>query len=206
MSRLNFKMPTFACDLECGQCEHVKDNGQQCKNRVCYGTPICWIHTIRECGVRLKQSTIPGIGKGLFAMEDFGEGGWMCPYNGEETDKACLNQRCPGDVAAPCASTTLADDGSTQTDDGSNDLIVDGACCRGIGTVANGKFGRNGRPRTRALHNAEIDDRHGGGQWIHATKAASSGEETFVHYGDTCVLGSVEHRTKRSREHDARPC
>ena len=73
MSRLAFNTDTFRCRLDCDQCTHIKDNGQQCRNRVCFGIPVCWVHSIQVHGVTIRPSTIPGAGKGLFAVGEFEE-------------------------------------------------------------------------------------------------------------------------------------
>lgn len=189
-SKLTFNSPAFRCHLSCGQCTHLKVNGARCKNRVCFGTPICWVHTMRLYGVKVRTS--PVAGKGLFATRPFQSGSWICPYIGEGVTGACLNQRYPGDRTAPYA---VENDGS----------YVDSACVRGVGAMSNGLFRRNGAPRAASRHNSELVERRRGELWLRATKDITIGSEIFTHYGETYRIEN-DHSTKRSRKADNRPC
>ena len=80
--------------------------------------------------------------------------------------------RHPGDVTGSCASE----------DHGGH--VADGACRRGIGSMANGMFGRNGSSEPVGRHNAQLEVNNGS-QWIQATKHINAGGGIFVYYGPT---------------------
>ena len=193
-SRLTFTTTNFRCHLTCGRCTFLRAGGVRCKNRVCFGTPICWTHTRQLYGVRLGMSTLPGAGKGLFNMRTRKKGDWLCPYGGEEITSACVDQRYPLDATAPYAV------------DGDDGNFRDAACARGIGAMANGRFRANGYSLPLNRHNAVIEDRDGGaGAWIRATRRIRANAEIFVYYGDAYVLEN-NHETRRRSGNDTRPC
>lgn len=198
MSRLTFQNGTFRCHLACQQCEYIKPNGLRCKNRVCFGVPLCWIHTKKEYGLRVRPSTLQGAGKGLFTVKNIARGTWICPYLGEVIDLDCLEKRYPGDAVAPYTTTGTNDDD-----------YVDSACQRGIASMANGNF-RGDKPRAKRDHNADIEvkkkRRNSRGEvWLRALKNIPAGEEIFVWYGNEYRLED-DHSTVRKRKGDNRPC
>ena len=92
MSRNTFISDRFNCKLTCDRCQHIKASGGRCRNRVCFGTPLCWIHTKIVYGVQVRDSTLADAGKGLFATRDFEQGEWIIPpYVGELINETCLN-------------------------------------------------------------------------------------------------------------------
>ena len=190
-----FKTADWQCALECGRCDHVKPGGVRCRNRVCVGTPTCWVHTAALYGVRAKTSTIAGAGKGLFATRDFAANEWICPYVGEAIGQACLDARYPGDVTAPYVEMLPGGRG-----------YVDSACMRGIGSLANALFTNAGRCRSLGQHNAKASFRRGLGQtWLKTTKRVARGAEIFHYYGAAYRLEDG-HVTKSARGADTRPC
>lgn len=191
-SRLTFSNAVFRCHLECGRCIHIKGDGQRCRNRVCFGMPICWVHTKAVYGIRLRESTIVGAGKGLFATIPFAAGAYICPYVGERITEACLNERYPGNMTAPYAVTD-------------NGRHTDSACLRGIGAMSNGLFKVDGSCRAERFHNSEIVSRRGRGLWLRATKNIPAGAEILTYYGDEYKL-EADHSTKRSSRAENKPC
>ena len=186
---------TFSCNLYCDRCDHIKSDGIRCKNRVCYGSPTCWIHTRQRYGVKLRPSNIAGAGKGLYSTRIFPEDSWICPYVGEPISAACLDIRYPGDTTAPYA---VENDGP----------YVDSACTRGIGAMANGLFKRDGTSRTPNQHNAEIADNAdcpAHTKWLKATKNIPADREIYVYYGDAYQLQN-NHTTKRTTRAEKRHC
>lgn len=194
MSRLTFDNDNFRCKIQCGQCDHIKPDGERCRNRVCIGFPTCWIHSKITYGVKVKDSLEVNSEKGLFATRDFETGDWICPYSGELITNQCLEARYPGDRTAPYAVSRASDN-----------LYIDSACVRGIGSMANGRFKRDGFSRNRCLHNAEIVTRRGAGIWLKAIRDIEEGDEIFVYYGDEYRL-DLDHNTKRTKKCDTRPC
>lgn len=199
MSKLSFVTADFRCRLRCDQCSYVKPDGQRCRNRVCIGYPLCWIHTKKEFSLRVKDSTIEGAGKGLFATTGFYQDQWICPYVGENVTHGCLDARYPGDVTAPYA-TQYENPLAFNAGD-----FVDSACVRGVGAMANGIFLPDGTSAGVEHHNAQIETREGGVLWLRATEDIGPHDEIFLHYGDQYVLEN-NYSTRRSRLPDTRPC
>lgn len=191
-SRITFSNNQFDCHIECGQCTQIKRDGNRCRNRVCYGFPLCWIHNQSEFGVRIRNSNIPNAQKGLFATKPFARGNWICPYNGEHIDANCINLRYAEEETAPYASEK--DDGGFQ----------DGACSRGIGNLANGIFNNDGTSKPINRHNSILVDREGE-LWLRATKRIQPNQEIYTFYGNEYILED-NYETKRRSVRDTRPC
>lgn len=166
-------------------------HGVRCRRRVCIGTPICWQHTMTTYGIRTLTSTIPGAGKGLFAVKDFARWEWICPYIGEHLSDACATLRY-GDGTAPYA-----------TDDVGG--VIDSACLRGIASQGNGLFTPAGVSRAMRFHNARISYNPAGDIWVRAIKAIAAYSEIFIYYGRSYLLEG-NHETSRSRADDTRLC
>ena len=181
-SRITFRVSTgvnegWECPIHCARCEYIKANDQQCRNRVCHGSPLCWQHNRMEWGVRARPSTIPGAGKGLFATRAFAEDEWICPMTCEQITQVCLDQRYPGDMTAPYADIDL----------GSGE-ITDCACSRGIASQANALFQPNGFVRPIGDHNAIALTGYDAqnvsmGIWVAARTNILAGAEIFLWYG-----------------------
>ena len=188
----SFQTNEWSCNLLCSRCTHTKPDGTRCKNRVCIGAPVCWVHTRTKYGVCVKTSTIPGAGKGLFASRQFERNEWICPAGGELIDHACLDERYPGDMTAPYAIDC-------------NTGYLDSACKRGIGMMANAKINATtGKCTALSNHNARSFRRHDG-VWLRATKRIRNGDEIFHHYGGAYRM-DFEHTTSPRRRQDSRPC
>ena len=158
-----FRSPLFACALRCGRCTAKTTGGLRCRNRVCLGAPVCWQHTRRDKGLRLAKSTIPGAGRGVFALgRSFRAGEIVCTYEGERMSKAQVDRRYPGDVTAPY---TLCSPGGR---------CMDGACRRGVGSMLNGVMDGS--------HNV-VFDWHKGRPVVRATRAIRDGDELLADYG-----------------------
>lgn len=196
MSKLTFEFDKdgeheFQCTLQCGQCDYVKADGLRCKNRVCIGYPTCWVHNKKSYNVQVRVS--PGRGRGLFATSNIPKDSWICPYNGEVISRKCLEARYPGDHTAPYAITIR------------KDVVLDAACERGVGSMANGLFRENGKVRAVAAHNAIFRNRQDG-IWLKSTKNIKNGEEIFAWYSENYNVHE-KHATRRKRQQlDTRPC
>jgi hypothetical protein len=56
---------------ECTQCTATaQSTGNRCKLRTCVSARYCWRHLITLEGLRIKPSTIPNAGLGLFTTKD----------------------------------------------------------------------------------------------------------------------------------------
>jgi hypothetical protein len=59
----------FQCNINSSRCIGHNNNGQRCKRRVCMATPYCFSHLPEYLHLKVKPSTIPNAGKGLFAFD-----------------------------------------------------------------------------------------------------------------------------------------
>lgn len=167
---------------------------------VCLGVPFCSVHNAVKYGVRIKQSTIPNAGKGLFATRDVCKDSWICPYVGEVLSMRRFNKRYPGSMTAPYAILLPGPGGGA----------VDAACTRGIASLANARFKKDGTVASLALHNCKFSHRSVGdgipGIWLKATKQIRNGEEMFAYYGEGGYLLDDNHSTeRRANVVDSRP-
>ena len=160
---------SFKCNLQCTRCGGVKPNGQRCKARTCIGTPYCWQHLLKK-HLRIKTSTLPGAGKGLFAFDPtktgqsgvFNEGDEIIQYDGEIVTTPAVTQKYGNDNAT--APYVIAD----------TEVTEDGACRRGTGAMANHQRGRT--------LNAEIKEKDGK-LFLVAKRRIKHDAEIFIDYG-----------------------
>jgi hypothetical protein len=123
----------FQCNLETNRCIAHNKNNTRCKRRVAIGLPYCCIHLPTNLHLKIKPSTIPNAGKGLFAFDKtkgndfivFKKGQVICEYGGDLISVEECNRRYSEDHTAPYGIQLK------------NDTIQDCACNRGIGSIAN---------------------------------------------------------------------
>lgn len=166
----------FWCILKCQQCMATTSSGRRCSRTTCIGAPFCWSH-LRSIGhLRIKPSSIPGGGKGLYVdsliSRDpvFKAGDLIVPYHGETITEDELNRRYgTGDhVTGPYAAMNSE-----------MGIVEDGACVRGIGSLANGSV--NGAPPPNAELRAIPNQRALG---LFALEDLDNGTEVIWDYGD----------------------
>jgi len=174
----------FSCNLQCVRCTAQTTNGRRCKLTTCIGTPYCWNHLLSLKKLRVKPSTNPRAGRGLFAQsrhlgEDdivFRNGDVIIEYDGEIVNDNTLDDRY-GDYTAPYALKQ-------------GDHIEDGACQRGTGTLI------NHAPRSRANSRFSFS-RNSRRFRIVATKNIRNNREIFCYYGTEYRFNeSTSHSTK----------
>lgn len=194
MAPFTFKNQTFSCHMTCDQCAHPrsKSTGTRCKNRVCFGIPLCWIHAQQTYGVRIKPSTSPGAQKGLFSVKGVRKGDWICPYVGELIGTACMDLRYPEGEDIPYLAIF------------NDETSSDAACHRGSASMAKSLFKENGDTRSRRSHNATLQ-MHLGQAWLKAYKIIPPGGEILVYVRDS-TEGTLNYTTKRAGGVDTRPC
>lgn len=164
----------FKCKLQCVRCEGQTVRNTRCKRNVCIGTPYCVTHLKKEKHLMIADSEIQGAGKGLFAYDPedpggnqivFKKGQVIVHYDGEIIDNNDLGERY-GEWTAPYGLQEKYQ-GIYYTEDG--------ACRRGIGTLANHK------PVSRA--NARLSFGTGKKRFqIKANANIRNGREIFVSY------------------------
>ena len=159
----------FQCQLECNRCTATTSKGTRCKNRVCIGVPTCHAHR-KDAGLKVKRSTIPNAGKGLFATKQFKKGKPIGAYAGENISVAENNRRYGADDLdnAPYSLSARNMPGR----------ILDSACSRSLMSLANSK-------RERKRNNAKFSQHMKGDGTINviSTKRIKDGDEIFIDYG-----------------------
>lgn len=177
-TELYFKSGDWSCPLVCGRCAYIRKNGIRCKNNVCIGSPLCWIHNDTEYGVKATASSIAGAGKGLFATRKIPKDTWICPYGGDRTTMDCIHRLYPGEKTAPYAIEVTWP---------RRQIAFDCACHRGIGSLANCLVDPDGNVSPPRLHNCISRYRPIGdgvpGIWLKSTKTIQAGKEIFHWYG-----------------------
>jgi hypothetical protein len=172
MKYFHFRTPTIDINepLAVEQCEFIKKDGTRCKRKVCIGLPHCYSHKIIEYDLKVKESTIPHAGLGLFAYDPDKRAGEivfkpntkLCPYEGDVVPAEEIHTKF-GEYTAPYA---------IQLNRG---MIEDGSIERGIGTLINHK------PMNRT--NCKFSVTRNNRVWIVSTKNIRNHEELFVSYG-----------------------
>lgn len=174
----------FRGALEQFQCAHVNPiSNMRCKRKGYIGYDRCWQHMRSDYHVRIKKSTIPDAGKGLFAYCPDAEGEVCFPagkgnntvgkriidYNGEQINKQTLETRY-GEGTAPYGIQV------------NKDLFEDGALRRSIASFANA-------PSKGVKPNAKL--------YSYDKKAAlgsirkiKNGDEIFASYGKQYLFDS----------------
>ena len=98
----------FEGNLHSMQCEGLTKSGSRCKRRCVIGLPYCWSHLQSEMNLKIKDSTIPDGGKGVFAQKKnidnnvpvFKSNDIITEYKGETITPQQKNQRY-GNYTAP---------------------------------------------------------------------------------------------------------
>jgi hypothetical protein len=171
----------FWCMLKCQQCIAMTSDRMRCLRKTCRGTPYCWSHLRSERKLRIKDSNIPGAGKGLFVDSPrhgdgpvFDTNDMIVEYYAESLTTTGLDRRygMGTHVTAPYGLTV--DGGITE----------DGACVRGVGSIANGAMYNRRTRRYSPEPNAKYDvDRTKNVAALFATRPLYDGDEVICNYG-----------------------
>lgn len=199
--------PAWSCPLWCDTCAQTKPDGTGCKNRVCFGTPLCWSHNKKLYGVRIKESGEKDAGKGLFTTKARDPDEWVCPYLGENTTQYCINQWYRGNnTTAPYTECGYSAANTWSVDR----ACVDASCKRGIGAMANtrvmyvkqeGSETKVAKIAPENMHNCKTQVRTpaeggDGSIWLKTTNKVRADRELFLYYGPAYLLQD-NHSTKR---------
>ena len=160
----------FEGDLICSQCIEIKKDGNRCKRKTCIGVPVCHQHLESKYKLKIKKSSIPNAGKGLFVFDKFAEndiifkkGDKIISYEGELINLQQLNKRY-GDYTAPYALNI----------DKNN--YRDASLKRGVGSLGNTNNKRNNVKLSANTKNKTA--------FLKATKNIRNGSEIFISYVD----------------------
>jgi hypothetical protein len=144
----------FSCRLECQQCEAITSKGTPCKRRTCLDRQ-CFQHLLQSMNLRIKTSLLPGVGNGLFAMWSnslpeskasylnhttpiFKKSDVVAFYGGEIIQNNVFNERY-GDETGNGPYTIELSIAHPYS------LMLDGACKRTAGVMANDTRGHDGK-------------------------------------------------------------
>ena len=72
---------------DCVQCNGRTQNNKRCTRSTCIYPGYCWQHAAAHYSTKIKQSTIPNSGKGLFARRDLKPLEVIGPYDGIVTEE-----------------------------------------------------------------------------------------------------------------------
>jgi hypothetical protein len=169
----------------CRRCHADTRAGTRCKLHACKDTKYCHVHLRSKYGLVVANSNIKKAGKGLFCKQRnrrrgdkrkpeekavFKKGDIIVPYDGERMTMKELSERYDifdekGNMienTAPYAVPTGQD----------TDIVVDGACRRGIANYINDSHG------TRKRANVKLREGN-----IVAIRNIYKGDELFYSYG-----------------------
>jgi len=154
---------------ECVQCEAKTKSGRRCKRRTCTTPAMCYQHTDIKDGLRVKKSTIPKAGKGLFATKRFRRGAKIANYTGVIKNRQAYEKDPTHGFGLALNRREVIDARSTQA---------------GIARYANDCRRSNKRARNCKGNNARLstNTRAKTGS-IKALKTIKPGSEIFVNYG-----------------------
>ncbi len=169
---------TFPCKA-CDFCEALTANGSLCRNRTCKFSDFCWIHLKKKYGLRVKTSTIPNAGLGLFtdARKTFARDDKIGPaISGEIMSSQQLDDRYDYFIQ-PARGRRRNVDPSDPYGLPFNGYVISADCIRNAGSYANDPLNRR-RINARFSQNLETAEIH-----LVATKRIRSNSEIFVNYG-----------------------
>lgn len=141
---------------ECQRCVSTSAaSGQRCKNRTCKAKR-CWQHLKRDKGLRIKQSTIPGAGLGLFATKRIPRNTRIVAYEGEQLSRDQVEERYPGNTIGEytlCGSNAVGCKDGRKTNSGAARFANDS---RGTSKTNNARFNRAGQLSLRTTNNRPV--------------------------------------------------
>lgn len=192
----------YDCNMKCMQCV-ARKGARRCKRKSCYTVPYCWQHLKSLANLRIGRTTLldPATNRrfqflGLFACDSkrpgetlFRKGDAITPYVGDVKTMDEIDLMYGEDDTVPYGELTEVQDG--------DDLVVDGACFRGVASLANdaipGSTCDGGGCRT----NSRFHSGDGNYPTLKATRVIKDGDEIFVDYGEEYWGGNHKpHRTK----------
>lgn len=174
----------FKDKLKCQRCEAINKNGERCKRTVCIGIPLCYIHLLYKNKLKIKESTIPNSGKGLFVHDPkntdivFEKNETITKYYGEIVSKEILDKRY----------SNFTNSYAIEISERQN-IYEDAALKRGIGSIINHnpkkKNVRFGIYKRRII--------------IKALKNLKHGDELFINYGKDYQFNDKSSHTTKYR-------
>jgi len=174
-------------DLICQQCIAQNRQNTKCKKITCFGTPYCWVHLYYKFHLKIKPSTIPGAGNGLFAMDTskpqdaiiFKKGDEIAPFFGEKLTLEDVKARY-GKYLAPYVIMQNKKE----------NVYVDGAFERTAASMINHKAHSRANCRFSVSYKGIL---------LKATKNIRNNDEIFASYGRDYKMNdkNVQFETKK---------
>jgi hypothetical protein len=169
----------FYSRMYADRCEYIKKNGERCKRRCCIGIEYCTTHLPMHLHLKIKKSTIPNAGLGLFAYQEnsqpnqivFRKDQKICNYKGEILTAEQINERYHNFTAPYTVGL-------------SRNEFIDASLERGVGSTANTKTQHNNATLSIDNRNHRVS--------IKASRNIRQGEEIFLAYGNRYHLPHVE--------------
>jgi len=178
---------TFRCTLNSTQCTGHAKSGLRCKRKCIIGFEYCFSHLASELRLKIKDSTVPEAGKGLFVSDKtkepdeivFRPGDTICEYKGQLIDNDTRIERY-GNHTAPYAVQMNANQS------------INSACKRGVGSLGNTNTGRNNSSFSIDTRNKKVK--------VKATRNIRNNQEIFIAYGHSYRFDEdTHHATVASR-------
>ena len=157
--------------IECQRCSYIKTDGARCSRNTCLYPKFCWQHSQKTYPFKIKNSTLPGAGKGLYSTSVIKKHELMHHKAGYYGGKVVTKQ------AYKISTSTYGVQLSV------NKGIMDGASTqssllRRANTKKRGQGGNNAK-LIRVNQTANAPERVG----AQATSRIPAGSEVFMAYG-----------------------
>ena len=177
--------------LNAQRCLGYTKTGHRCQRKCVIGFEYCSTHLESIKKLKIKNSTLPNAGKGLFVSDKskgpndivFKKNDKIVEYNGKIKTQEQLDEEY-GNYTAPYAMNIRG-----------TENVIDAGDKRGVGSLINHK--------SRTQSNCKFKDTRQNhrtvGVEIVATKSIRNGQELFVSYGDDYIIedeNEVRHSTK----------
>jgi hypothetical protein len=166
------KMPTQRCTSD-------TKRGGHCKARTTIGQ-YCWVHLAQHEGLRVRTSTIPGVGRGLFASADIKKGATIARYSGDLVE-----------ITDEYDETK----GSSYVLEINSELLV----CAARTNAGVGRWANDARNSDNSDNAKFVCDQVAKKATIRATRDIEKGDEIFVPYSDEFWIPAPESRIQRRK-------
>ena len=159
--------------IDCVRCLAKTNSGLRCKRSTCIYSTYCFQHFSTKYDLKLKTSTIPNSGKGLFTLKEIPRNRNVAQYTGRLITEEQYEEEDSG-YGASISNHRIVDANSTQD---------------GIARYANDCRILNRNQKQCNGPNVEFVVNYDNGQevpeiWLRSTKKILANSEIFLEYGD----------------------
>lgn len=174
------------------RCTSDRKAGGRCKLKTKARHPYCWIHTKYKMGLEIKDSKVPGAGKGLFAAKDFKRKDKVVDITGDRHESGW--GRAQPDSNHYIISTTSFD--LDQNDPSTSSVSRYANQCRERDKPYNASTGTGCKDNNTKMAN------NNGRLSLKANTTIKKGREIFVRYGKGYWGDSKEIEAKERKDDD----